>query len=290
MKIGTALARPFQIEYANEGGRVVRGRAALPTGDPGPVPWVLILHGFKGFMDWGFFPELAARVVRAGMAAVAFNTSGSGVGADLESFTEPEAFRRGSLTRQLEDVERVHALVRSGSLGPLDPARAGLFGHSRGGGIALVHASERGDYRAVVTWAALSSFDRWDEATKAVWRRAGEIGVVNSRTGQELPMGVEILEDFERHRARFDVLAACRRLRSSVLALHGSADESVEVGSLERIAAALPADTTRARALDGEGHTFGAVHPLRSIPAGLEHALQETVAWFAQHLVVRRTG
>jgi uncharacterized protein len=279
------MQRLFRVDDEREPGRVVRGRVTLPPAACAPLPWVLSLHGFKGFMDWGFYPELAARLARGGIATVAFNTSASGVGEDLATFSELEAFRRGTLSRQLEDIERVRAQVRSGGLGALDPARAGIFGHSRGGGMALLHASEAADYRAVVTWAALSEFDRWDEATKLVWRRAGEIRVIHGRTGQELPIGLEVLEDFERHRDRFDVLAACRRLRAPVLALHGSADESVELESLHRIASALPRDTgSRTQVLEGQGHTFGAVHPLVSIPLALGAALDSTVEWFARHL------
>jgi dipeptidyl aminopeptidase/acylaminoacyl peptidase len=283
------MRRSFRIDDDGEPGRVVRGRVTLPPEVEGPLPWVLLVHGFKGFMDWGFFPELAARLARARIASVAFNSSGSGVGEDLASFSELDAFRRGTLTRQLEDVQRVRELARSGELGALDPARAGIFGHSRGGGIALVHAREAGDYRAVATWAALSGFDRWDEATKQLWRRNGVLPVLNARTGQELPLGVEVLEDFERHRERLDVLAACRRLRAPVLALHGSADEGVEVACLERIAGALPKDTgSLARVLAGQGHTFGAVHPLVSLPTVLAAVLDETVAWFARHLAAAR--
>jgi dienelactone hydrolase len=277
--------RGFQLTYPGEPERVIRGRVSLPADVSGPLPWVAVLHGFKGFMDWGFFPELAERLARAGLAAVAFNTSGSGVGADLESFSELEAFRRGTLSRQLEDVERVRALARAGELGPLDPARGGLFGHSRGGGVALVHAAEMGDYRAVVTWAALDDFDRWDEPTKRAWRSSGTLTVVNARTAQELPMSVEVLEDYERQRDRLDVLAACRRLAAPVLALHGGADEAVDPSALTRIAAALgPRGRARTLRLEGAGHTFGAVHPLAGIPPALEQALRETVGWFLRHL------
>jgi dienelactone hydrolase len=285
-------ARTFQVVHPEEPERVVRGRVVRPkaAGDAA-LPWVGVLHGFKGFMDWGFFPLLAERLAQAGVAAVAFNTSGSGVGEDLESFSEPEAFRRGTLSRQLEDVEHVRALARSGELGPLDPARAGLFGHSRGGGVALVHAAEAGDYRALVTWAALDDFDRWDEPTKAAWRRAGVLGVLNARTGQELPLGLEVLEDFEAQRERFDVLAACRRLRAPVLALHGAADEAVDPACLGRIAAALPADSgSRTRLVAGQGHTLGAVHALEAAPPALEQALEETVEWFVRHLARGAAG
>jgi len=279
------ISRSFSFHYGDEPTRVVRGRVRLPATAAGPLPWVLVLHGFKGFMDWGFFPLLAERLAQAGLAAVCFNSSGSGIGADLESFSDPEAFRRGTLSRQLEDVERVRSLARSGELGPLAAERAGLFGHSRGGGLALVHAAEAGDYRALVTWAALDRFDRWDEPTKAEWRRAGKLSVVNARTGQVLPMGVEVLEDFERQRERLDVLAACRRLRAPVLGLHGALDEAVEVACLRRLEAALPpGGGSRTRILEGQGHTFGAVHPLLAVTPALEQALNETVAWFARHL------
>ena len=52
-----------------------------------------MLHGFKGFTRWGFFPELSRRIAESGMVAVRFNMSGSGVGSDPESFSEPDAFR-----------------------------------------------------------------------------------------------------------------------------------------------------------------------------------------------------
>ena len=38
------------------------------TGDRAtPRPAVLVLHGYKGFKDWGMFPPLAERLARAGL-------------------------------------------------------------------------------------------------------------------------------------------------------------------------------------------------------------------------------
>lgn len=276
----------FRIETPSEPWRVVRGRVTRPAGAPPGRgwPWVLVLHGFKGFMDWGFFPTLARALAGRGMAAVAFNTSGSGVGDDLESCSDLEAFRRDTLSRQLEDVERVRQLARTGELGPLDAQRAGVFGHSRGGGVALVHAAETPVYRAVATWAALDTFDRWDEATKRLWRQTGTLTVTNARTGQELPIDVEVLLDFERNRQRLDILDACRRIQAPVLLVHGTADEAVHVDSLRRLAEALPPDRVRTMTLEGAGHTLGAVHPLREVPPPLARALETTLGWFEDRL------
>ena len=50
------------------------------TGDRrNPRPAVVIVHGFKGFKDWGMFPVVADRLARAGLTAVSVNLSGSGV-------------------------------------------------------------------------------------------------------------------------------------------------------------------------------------------------------------------
>ena len=47
------------------------------AGVPGPA--VVVLHGFKGFKDWGMFPVFSERLARAGVTAVTPNLSGSGV-------------------------------------------------------------------------------------------------------------------------------------------------------------------------------------------------------------------
>jgi predicted alpha/beta-fold hydrolase len=49
------------------------------AGRDSPRPAIVVVHGFKGFKDWGMFPPLAERLARAGFATITFNVSGSGV-------------------------------------------------------------------------------------------------------------------------------------------------------------------------------------------------------------------
>jgi dienelactone hydrolase len=157
------------LDFEGEPDRVIRMRVEGPAGyleRAERLPYVLLLHGFKGFMHWGFFPELSRRVARAGLVAVSFNFSGSGVGERQEEFTEEEAFARNTYSRELEDVARVGRHVASGVLAGVDPARGAIVGHSRGGGIALLHAAEVGDYRSLVTWSAIDEVDRFDDQLK----------------------------------------------------------------------------------------------------------------------------
>jgi fermentation-respiration switch protein FrsA (DUF1100 family) len=97
-------------------------------------------------------------------------------------------------------------------------------------------------------------------------------------------IGLDLLHDLERNRARFDVAARCAGIRAPVLLVHGTADESVEFESMRRLEASLPAGGHRALAIEGAGHTFGATHPLREIPPALERAMEETGDWFVSNL------
>lgn len=274
----------FDLAYEDEPARVIRGRVTRRAGAE-EAPLVLVLHGFKGFMNWGFFPLLARRLAEAGLGVVAFNASGSGIGPDLLNFTEEEAFARDTLTRQLEDIERVRAHIASGAFAGIDSRHSGLFGHSRGGGLALVHAAEDGGYDAVVTWSAIDTVQRWDADTLEQWRELGHLPVVNARTGQTLRMDLAALEDLEQNAARLDIEAACRRLTAPTLACHGDVDEAVSIGALDRILAALPADTSQGLPISNTGHTFGARHPLEEVTKELEQVLGETEAWFRRHLL-----
>src|SRR5688572_5549242 len=79
-------------------------------------PAVVVLHGFKGFKDWGMFPPFSERLARAGLTAVTPNLSGSGVD-DAGAFSRPERFARNTFSAELEDLERVVAALAGGELG-----------------------------------------------------------------------------------------------------------------------------------------------------------------------------
>jgi dienelactone hydrolase len=249
-----------------------------------PRPAVVVLHGFKGFKDWGMFPPLAERMARAGLTAVTFNASGSGVD-DTGEFTRPDRFGHNTFSAELDDLRRVVDALAAGELGAAPPTAIGLLGHSRGGGIAVLSAARDPRVRALATWAAISSVERWSPAEQAAWRAAGVQEVTNTRTGQRLPLYTDVLDDIAAHAiGALDIMGAAARLTVPWLLVHGTADEAVSHLEAEALHAASGSPHTKFLPVDGAGHTFGAAHPWHGDTPHFREAADATLAWFATHL------
>lgn len=310
---------PFELE--NPLGLAVRGHVLTPEGIGESPPTVFVLHGYKGFKDWGFFPLLGRRLASAGLRVVAFNMSGSGVGPDGESFSETQLFEENTYSQELEDVFAVvRAFTRDGGAVSFPPSGpTGLFGHSRGGGVALLAAARVPRLRTIVTWSAISRVDRWDDEARGEWRRQGFMEVLNSRTGQVFQLRTNLLDDLERNSGRLDIETAARGLMVPVLAVHGEKDESVDAGESKHIfgwkaahtgrdadSAVTPAELSQLPVppdsslrwgpegsllvlLNWAGHTMDAVHPLPSPPPDrLVSVIETTAAWLHWHLLSER--
>jgi uncharacterized protein len=251
------------------------------AGREAPRPAVVVLHGFKGFKDWGMFPPLADRLARAGFSAVSLNVSGSGVD-DGGTFAFPERFGHNTFSAEVGDLGVVVDALAAGSLGVPAPTAIGVLGHSRGGGVAILRAATDARLAALVTWASIATVRRWDAAAVAAWRARGRQDVVNARTGEVLPLYPDVLDDIDAHGPALDVGAAATRVAVPWLLVHGTADEAVSVEEAERLAALQP--RLQFERIEGAGHTFGARHPWAGSTPELDRAMARSVAWFATHL------
>ncbi len=244
---------------------------------------VVCIHGFKGFKDWGFWPEIAGRLRNAGYGVVKFNFSHSGIGADLETLSETGLFESGIYTREVEDLREVLSRLTERRLQgseELDVSRVGLLGHSRGSVSALAVASS-GELpvRSVALWNPVSSVLWWDEQTRRRWREAGFWETVNSRTGQVFRMKTALLDDAEQNRERLHPVVNAGRVRVPVLAVVAAQDETVPPAAGRRIATAA-GEFGSVHEITATGHTFGAAHPFSGTTPALEEAIRVTCEHF----------
>ena len=257
---------------------IIRGEARLPENAKGTV---VVCHGFKGFAHFSFFPYLAEKLAECGFRAITFDFSGSGVGDDRETFTNRDAFTHNTYIQELDDIELVvdEARVRDWIDGGY-----GLFGHSRGGGMAILHAARDPNVKALVTWAAISSTNRWPPETVADWRQSGYIPITNARTGDVIPLSTDILREVEEHgHTKLNIASSASQVRAPWLIVHGDEDESVPVNEGERLSSLAGTNGEFLR-LKGVNHSFGGKHPLVEMTNTLKSVTKETVDFFAQHL------
>jgi dienelactone hydrolase len=263
----------FDIPCAD--GLFIRGEvypAATPIGS------VVICHGFKGFAHWAFFPYLARSLAASGLTAITFDFSGSGIGRDRETFTEPGAFEGNTFSREIEDIGNVVDYARRMKF---IKGKFGLFGHSRGGAMAILYAATPdAEVKSLVTWAAIGRTTWWTPEEAIIWRKKGYAEVTNSRTGQVMRMGTELLDDVEMHgNTKLNVAAAAAKIKVPWLIVHGTADETVPSTDAQRLHE-LSIGKSTLRLIEGASHAFDAKHPLTEVPPVLEQVVQETVRFF----------
>jgi pimeloyl-ACP methyl ester carboxylesterase len=270
-----------RFEIPGTGDRVIRGEVRVV---PQPRGSVVLLHGFKGFARFAFFPWLADQLAANGLTAVTFNFSGSGIGEDLETFIDVEGFAENSYSRELQDLARVLAeSERRGWTGP----QIGLFGHSRGGAVALLHAARDGRVRALVTWASIANVVRWTDEQMAAWRERGFQEIVNSRTGQVLRVSTTLLDETqEHHLGRLNVRLAGATLLCPWMIVHGDADETVPFDEGEQLHAASD-DRAELVRVAGGTHTFNVAHGMTAPSPQLREAADATIRFFVERLVAR---
>ena len=273
---GAIEAETFDVPCKD--GLTIRGEvwAAKPA-----LGSVIISHGFKGFAHWAFFPYLARKLAADGLTAITFDFSGSGIGRDRESFTEAEAFATNTFSKELEDLDLVEDYARRKKW---IAGKFGLFGHSRGGGMAILFAAAEGsNVSSLVTWASLAYPTRWSPEDARVWRKRGYTEITNSRTGQVMRLGTELLDDVELHgKTKLNIEAAAAKIKVPWLIIHGTADETVPSSEAEHLHS-LSKGTSTLRLIEGATHTFDAKHPLGQAPPVLEKIVKETVKFFVRN-------
>lgn len=253
------------------------------------APTIIIMHGFKGFKDWGFFPNLASRMTASGYATVCFNFARNGIGSDLKNFTELDKFAENTYSHELADVEIVLEAIRTGDIGKniIDTERLGLMGHSRGGAIAVMTARNHQDaFQALVTWSSISNLFRYSDDQIKQWDSKGYIEIENARTNQMMRINKTFWEDLNKNKKRYNLLKATEDIEIPSLFVHGDQDTSVPYSESEELLENCSAYSKRIELIEGANHTFGIKHPFVNDTIEYETACTLTEHWFDNNLML----
>ncbi len=244
---------------------------------------VVFAHGFKGFKDWGTFPAIAQTFADKGFVFVSFNFSHNGTTVtNPTEFDDLEAFGNNNFSKELNDlgvvIDYVFEEILAGKKLPLF-----LLGHSRGGGIAILKASEDVRIDKVAVWGSVNQFGRfWKNDEMERMKRDGVIYIPNARTNQLMPIYKQLYEDYQNNLTRLHIPDAVKNLKQPFLIVHGTADETVPFTAAEEMNT-WNTNTTLIKIENGN-HTFGAKHPWSEniLPADTLIALENTAHFFIE--------
>ncbi len=248
-------------------------------------PCVIFIHGFKGFKDWGFVPYLAEDFSQCGFFVITFNFSHNGVGNSLTEFDELEKFAKNTISREVEELGLVVNSYKNAIFTSNVSEKVGILGHSRGGGVSLILASQKSEISAVAVWASISKFDRYTEKQIDSWKKDGFTEVLNSRTNQMMKLGIELLNDIEAN--KHDLLSiekAVRNLNKPLFIAHGDQDTSVPFVEAEEIYSWADKDLTTFLEIPAAGHTFDVAHPFNGSNSKFDLLLTKTNSFFQKYL------
>ncbi|MCH7974211.1 MAG: alpha/beta fold hydrolase [Bacteroidetes bacterium] len=251
----------------------------------GTVPCIILVHGFKGFKDWGFGPYIAEYLAKKGFFVITFNFSHNGVGDNLSEFTELDKFADNTFSLEINELNELISAYLKGDFCVVENKKIGIIGHSRGGAISLLAAKKNKYVNAVATWSAVSKLDRYSEKQKEKWRKEGVFEVLNTRTKQVMKLNVSLLEDIEQNiNDRLNIEKAVRELNKPLLIAHGEQDLAVSFDEGEKLFEWADKRLTEFYPIENTGHTFDIQHPFKGSNNKFDALLNKTTEFFKRNL------
>ena len=247
-------------------------------------PLVIFAHGYKGFKDWGSWDLVAQSFAEAGFDFLKFNFShNGGTVEDPIDFPDLEAFSENTYSRELEDIEAITQLALSGIA--VDGKKrswdkVSLIGHSRGGGIVIIHAGQSKNVSHLATWASVADYGERFDFDMEEWKRTGVTTVRNGRTNQDMPHKYSFYEDYINNEEKLRIENAACKIAVPWLIAHGENDEAVDLENAQRLA--KWSGNAKIITIPGGTHTFGASHPRQDdkMPDTLKILVSKTIEFF----------
>jgi len=248
------------------------------------APCLILVHGFKGFKDWGFGPFIGKFLSDKGFFVLTFNFSHNGIGDNPIEFTELDKFAENTFSLEIEELSQLIDAYLNGLFGKTENRKIGLIGHSRGGAISILTAKQKSEIDALAVWSSVSTFDRYSDRQKENWRKKGAFEVMNSRTKQVMRLNISLLDDLEKHKNDLlNIEKGIKELNRPFLIVHGEQDLAVPLKEGEKLYEWSNKELTKFVKIPAAGHTFDVAHPFQGTNSKFDKVLNNTLEFFKEN-------
>lgn len=241
------------------------------------LPCLILVHGFKGFKDWGFFPYAAKFFADKGYFVLTFNFSHNGIGLSNVDFEEIDKFAKNTISLEISELDDLINAYSDGYFGNNKFNKIYLIGHSRGGAVSILSSHINHRPSGYVVWASVAKLGRYTERQKEIWRKNGFIEIPNSRTKQIMRLNFSYLEDIERNiNGSLNLEKAVKNLNKPLLIVHGEQDLTVSISEGKQIFQWSNKEYSELFTVPNAGHTFDVVHPFEGSNYKFDSVLDKT--------------
>ena len=226
-------------------GMKIFGEMYMPDGAEGPLPLVIMSHGFGG--NHTHMKPYAEAFARAGIAVYAFDFIGGGYGIKSDG-----TMQEMSVLTEAEDLCAVLDAMKARP--DVDPDRIFLLGASQGGFVSSYVAGIRpGDVAGLV--ALYPAYVLQDNA----WKQTPDPDNIPDTISL---MGVKLGGIYNRDAQSFDIYDVIGNYPGKVLIIHGTVDSIAPISYSERAVEVFP-DAELIR-YEGANHGFTGKNATRS--------------------------
>jgi len=247
---------------------------------------VIFCHGYKGYKDWGAWNLVAEAFAKQNFFFVKLNFSHNGGTIEQPiDFPDLEAFGNNNFTIELDDISSVLNWLENNKniQEEINRENITLIGHSRGGGIVLIKASEDTRIKKVITWASVSDFgSRFPDKNQIkAWEKDGVAYITNARTHQQMPHYFQFYTNYKENESRLHIKSAVKKLNIPYLIIHGTHDETVPVQEAKNINSWNK--HSHLTLIESANHSFGSQQPWKSnkLPEDLKKTVDKTIQFMS---------
>ena len=248
-------------------------------------PILLIIHGFRGSKNWGFFPTIAEEFAQNGSIVLTWNMSLNGYSKNSQYIDQPDNFARNTITQEMVDTQSIidsilqDDRIISGDIRSHWNGDIHVLGHSRGGGIGILISAKNPSIKKLALWNTISRFGRFTERQKKLWSETGTFPIDETEDGKVIAMNYTYISDLEFHSDEYSPLRAITEVSADILIVHAEQDMTVPIR--EAHALQEKSHSAHMHSIPQAGHIFGCTHPFTEMTSSLRDAIDTTTAFFS---------
>ena len=251
-------------------------------------PIVLLIHGFRAFKDWGFFPYFAEKIAKFGYFASTIDFSLNTLLDAEKCLFDMERFSKNTVTQEIIEAKLFLALLNNEKIVGEKFAKYWngeiyLIGHSLGGALAIMTADGLQNVKKLATICSIFDFDIYTERQKDDWVKKGFKEFTDSTTNQKFVLDVNFLLDRLTYSGEKSLTAVVSRLNIPYYILHTEADATVSPKAATILANAVSdKNFLQMDIIKAGNHLLNSSHPFRETNPVLEKIISSILDFFSK--------